>query len=191
MKKTWVGFLCAAVIAVASIYGASWSGAYAAAQGAAKVITPHVYVSLDPVPRGREFQVAVVADISSEYHMNSHKPTDAYLIPTTLTAEMPQGFELLDTIYPDGHPEKFTFSPDKALDVYSGSVTLRLRLQAKATADLGTTTIPMTLRYQACSQTTCLPPAKLPLQALFVTAPVGTAAREVHAEIFAALRPLR
>lgn len=160
-------------------------------QGGSQVVTPRIYVSLEPVPRGREFQIAVVANIASEYHMNSHKPTDPYLIPTTLTPVLPSGFELLDTIYPNGHAEKFVFSPDKPLDVYTGSVTLRLRIQAKQDAALGTATIPMTLRYQACNQTTCLPPVKLPVQAKFEVAPGGSAAREVHSEIFTSLQPLR
>ncbi|HUO34621.1 MAG TPA: protein-disulfide reductase DsbD domain-containing protein [Candidatus Acidoferrum sp.] len=155
------------------------------------VVTPHVYVSLEPVPQGREFQIAVVADINSEYHMNSHMPTDVYLIPTTLTPEMPKGFELVDTLYPNGRLEKFSFSPDKPLSVYSGSVTLRLAVQANANAGLGEVKIPMTLRYQACSDTTCLPPAKLPIEATFRVVREGTAAREVHTEIFAALRNLR
>ena len=155
------------------------------------VVKPHVYVSLQPVPRGREFQIAVVADIDSEYHMNSHKPTDAYLIPTTLTPALPKDFELVDTLYPDGRLEKFSFSPNKPLNVYSGSVTLKLVVRAKESAELGEAKIPMTLRYQACNETTCLPPAKLPLEAEFQVAPDGTAAREVHTEIFAALHNLR
>lgn len=173
-----IAFLCA-------------TAAHALPQSGSQVVTPRVYVSLEPVPRGREFQIAVVANIAGEYHMNSHKPTDPYLIPTTLTPVLPAGFELLDTIYPNGHLEKFIFSPDKPLDVYSGSVTLRLRVQAKEDAALGTATIPMTLRYQACNQTTCLPPVRLPVQAKFEVAPLGSAAREVHSEIFATLRPLR
>ena len=192
MKNQSVSWLCGAVLAVgAGLASAAGGPGSALPQAAANVVTPRVYVSLEPVPRGREFQIAVVAKIASEYHMNSHKPTDAYLIPTTLTATLPAGFELLDTIYPNGHLEKFVFSPDKPLDVYSGSVTVRLRVQAKDDAALGATTIPMTLRYQACNQTTCLPPVKLPVEAKFVAAVAGTTARDVHPEIFAELRPLR
>lgn len=173
-----------------------WAVANAVAKGArrqeeAAVVTSRVYVSLEPVPRGREFQIGVVAAIGSEYHINSHKPTDPYLIPTTLTPEMPKDFELLGTIYPNGRLEKFSFSPDKPLNVYSGSVTLRLAVRAKTSAELGETAIPMMLRYQACNQTTCLPPVTLPLEAKFQAVPEGTAAREVHTEIFAALRNLR
>src|ERR1700735_1169960 len=113
------------------------------------VVKPQTYISIDPVPRGKEFQIAVVAEIARGYHMNSHHPSDAYLIPTTLTPQLPAGFQLLDTIYPDGHSQKFAFSPDKPLDVYSGNVTVKLKLQAQTGAPLGPISIPMTLRYQA------------------------------------------
>lgn len=152
----------------------------------AAVVKAHTYVSLEPVPRGKEFQIAVVADIAKGFHMNSHKPTDAYLIPTTLTAELPPGFQLKDTIYPNGKLEKFTFSPDKPLDVYTGSVTIKLRLAAAADAPLGAATIPMTLRYQTCNDTTCLPPVKIPVVAKFEVSAAGTSARAAHAEIFKA-----
>jgi uncharacterized protein YcnI len=150
----------------------------------AAIVKPHTFVSLEPVPRGKEFQVAVVADIAKGFHMNSHKPTDAYLIPTTLTPELPKGIELKDTLYPSGKLEKFTFSPDKPLDVYTGSVTIKLRLAAASDAPLGSLTIPMTLRYQTCNDTTCLPPVKIPVSAKTEIAAAGTPAHAAHPEIF-------
>jgi DsbC/DsbD-like thiol-disulfide interchange protein len=151
----------------------------------ASVVKPHTYVSLEPVPRGKEFQVAVVVDIARGYHMNSHNPTDAYLIPTTLTPQLPPGFHLLDTIYPNGQLEKFAFSPDKALDVYSGTVTLRLRLAAQADAALGSATIPVTLRYQACNDSACLPPVKVPVDVKLAVADANAKARPMHPALFA------
>jgi uncharacterized protein YcnI len=151
---------------------------------ASSVVKPHTYVSLDPVPRGKEFQVAVVVDIARGYHMNSHKPIDPYLIPTTLTAQLPAGFQLLDTIYPKGQLEKFPFSLDKPLDVYSGSVTLRLRLIAQAGAALGSATVPMMLRYQACNDSACLPPVKVPVSAAVTVADANAKPRALHPEIF-------
>jgi cytochrome c biogenesis DsbD-like protein len=158
---------------------------------ASTVVKPHIFVSLDPVPRGEEFKVAVVADIASGFHVNSHRPTDEYLIATTLKPELPAGFKLIDTIYPKGKLEKFAFSPEHPLDVYSESVTLVLRLSAKPTAVLGLTEIPMTLRYQACNNSTCLPPVKLPLTAEFNLAEEGATPKEVHPEIFSRLVPAR
>ncbi|HXZ12328.1 MAG TPA: protein-disulfide reductase DsbD domain-containing protein [Candidatus Sulfotelmatobacter sp.] len=151
------------------------------------VVKPHTYVSLEPVPRGTEFQIAVVVEIARGFHMNSHKPTDAYLIPTTLTAQLPAGFRLVDTLYPAGRLEKFAFSPNKPLDVYTEKVNLRLRLAAQADAPLGNATIPMTLRYQACNDSACLPPVKVPVEAKFVVAAAGAKAKAVHPELFSPL----
>jgi len=149
------------------------------------VVRPRTFVSLDPVPQGKEFQIAVVVEIARGYHMNSHHPSDAYLIPTTLTPQVPAGFQLVDTIYPDGHSQKFSFSPDKPLDVYSGSVTVKLKMLTQTSAPLGAITIPMTLRYQACNDSTCLPPVKLPVEAQVVVASADAKAHAGHPEVFA------
>jgi DsbC/DsbD-like thiol-disulfide interchange protein len=193
-RRLWLA-VCATCLALVTVWHAPFGHAAALAQDvsaplpATAVVKPHVFVSVDRVPRGTEFRAAVVVEIARGYHMNSHKPTDSYLIPTTLTAEMPAGIELRDTIYPAGKMERFTFSPDKPLDVYTGSVTLRLRLAAQAGAALGTATIPVTLRYQACNDSACLPPVKVPVNVKFEIAAVGTKARAMHAEIFSADSP--
>lgn len=150
----------------------------------ATVVKPRAFVSLEPVPRGKEFEVAVVANIVAGYHVNSHKPTDPYLIPTTISAELPKGFQLVDTIYPPGVEKRFPFSPDKPLNVYSGSFTLRLKLAAQNDTALGAATIPLTLRYQACNDAACLPPVKLQVSAPVQVAGANAKARPLHPEIF-------
>ncbi len=155
----------------------------------AAVVKPQTFVSLEPVPRGKAFEIAVVIEIAKGFHMNSHKPTDPYLIATTLTPQPPSGIEILDTLYPDGQLENFAFSPNKPLNVYTGKVTARLRLSVHADAALGPTTIPITLRYQACNDTTCLQPVKVPVDAKFEVAAAGAKSRPVHTDIFAAALP--
>ena len=150
------------------------------------VVKPQSFVSLEPVPRGKSFEIAVVIEIAKGFHMNSHKPTDPYLIATTLTPQVPSGFEVNDTIYPEGRQEKFSFSPNKPLNVYTGKVILRLKLTARPGAPLGATTIPITLRYQACNDTTCLQPVKIPVDAKFEVAATGTKSHAAHADIFTA-----
>ena len=156
---------------------------------ASAVVKPHTYVSLDPVPRGSEFQVAVVVDIAHGFHMNSHKPTEAFLIPTTITPQLPPGIQLVETIYPRGRLEKFSFSPDKPLDVYTGSVELRLRLSARTDAPLGRIILPFALRYQACNDAACLPPVKVSVTAPVQVAAAGTKPRVVNPEVFRAAPP--
>jgi len=176
-----------AVCAVAGIVGAAVHANTKAQEAPtltpAQVVKTQTYVSLEPVPRGKDFEVAVVVDINEAYHMNSHKPSDAYLIPTTLTPKLPDGITLVDTIYPPGHDKKFSFA-DKPLNVYAGKVTLKLKLSATDKAPMGETAIPITLRYQACNSSACLPPVKIPVEATVKIAAAGAEGHSVHAEIF-------
>ena len=153
-------------------------------ESAASLVTPEAYVSLEPVPLNRPFEVALVVKIADGYHMNSHKPLDAFLIPTDVSAELPRGFRDLGIDYPEGKLLTLAFSPDKPLSVYSGSVTLRLKLEAASGAALGTQTIPLTLHYQACSDSTCLPPVKVPVKVKLTVATASTQPRAVHPELF-------
>jgi len=157
-----------------------------APKSASEVVKTHPFVSLDPVPRGKEFQAAIVVDIANGYHMNSHKPLDSYLIPTTLTPQLPEGITLADTVYPAGHNEKFPFSPDKPLNVYTKSVTFRMKLSAESGAKLGATTIPVVLRYQACNNSACLPPVKVPVSVELQVVAAGATSKPMHPEIFSA-----
>jgi DsbC/DsbD-like thiol-disulfide interchange protein len=154
----------------------------------AAVVKPQTYVSLDKVPRGQTFEAAVVVHIARGFHMNSNKPLEDYLIPTTLTANPPKGIKVLDTIYPPGEMKTFTFSPKKPLNVYTDSVTLRLKMAAEASAPLGAVSIPVTLRYQACNDTSCLPPVKVPVTVNLDIAAAGTTVHKAHPEIFSAPR---
>jgi thiol:disulfide interchange protein DsbD len=151
----------------------------------ADIVSTKTYVSMDPIPRGKEFQAAIVVKINSGYHMNSHKPSDSYLIPTTVTPQLPAGFALSgEPSYPLGKNEKFPFSPDKPLNVYTGAVTLRLKLTADDKAALGKTSIPVTLRFQACNLSACLPPVKLPLTLDVNVVAEGKPGKAVNPEIF-------
>lgn len=148
------------------------------------VVKAKSYVSLDRVPRGKDFEVAIVATIHEGYHMNSHHPLDSYLIPTTMTANAPAGIKVVDTIYPPGRDKKFPFSPTKPLNVYSGSVTLRLKMTAEAGAKIGSTVIPVTLRYQACNDSACLPPVKIAVDVPVDIAAAGAASHPANKALF-------
>src|SRR6267378_4942212 len=56
---------------------------------AVSVLQPQAYVSIQPVPRGHAFEIAVVAKISPGFHINAHEPSEEYLIPTKIMADLP------------------------------------------------------------------------------------------------------
>jgi len=159
-----------------------------ALQNAAAIVKPQAYVSLEPVPRGKSFEIAVVADIRNGYHINANKPADEFLIPTTLTAQLPAGLKQVETVYPVQQSLKFSFS-QTPLMVYTGRAPIFLRLEAGNDAPLGAMSIPVVLRYQACNDSTCLPPVKIPISVTVQIAAAGSNSRSVHPEIFSGKKP--
>jgi hypothetical protein len=178
MKSRW--FLAVAMLLAGLVPAAS---AQTGPQLARSIVRSDNYVSLQPVPRGRVFEIAVVANIQQAYHINAHKVLEEYLIPTEIEAKSPIGFHLLSTEYPAGELRQFSFSKNK-LAVYTGRVVLRLRFLAERNAPLGTHELPLTLRYQACNNTMCLPPVEVPVSVDVTVAKAGSPARRVHREIF-------
>lgn len=90
------------------------------------------------------------------YHVNSSEPMEQYLIPLRLTWEN----TLLKTQkveFPKPAMQKFEFS-DKPLSVYAGDFEIRTVFEAAQNAMPGPNIVTGKLRYQACSDTMCLPP---------------------------------
>jgi thiol:disulfide interchange protein DsbD len=152
---------------------------------AASVLQPQAYVSLQPVPRGHSFEIAVVAKISPGFHINAHEPSEDYLIPTKITTDLPLGVALVETTYPRGVMRAFRFSKTP-LRVYEGSFTVKMKLRAEAGAPLGTKKIGLTVGYQACNQDACLPPTKIPTTAEVEIAAVDTPTHPANPDIFSA-----
>src|SRR5271169_4159991 len=82
--------VCFAILAllVLATFASAQDAAY---PQAASVVQPLAYVSLQPVPRGRLFDIAVVAKITPGFHVNAHEPSEEYLIATKVTADLPPG----------------------------------------------------------------------------------------------------
>jgi thiol:disulfide interchange protein DsbD len=150
---------------------------------AASVLQPQAYVSLQPVPRGRAFEIAIVAKISPGFHINAHQPSEDYLIPTKVTADLSPGLFLVETTYPRGVMRAFRFSKTP-LRVYESSFTVKMKLRANESAPLGAQKLGLTVGYQACNQDACLPPTKIQLTADLQVAAVDTPAHPVHTDIF-------
>jgi len=147
------------------------------------VVKAEVYASMEPAARGGSFQIAVVMNIRQGFHVNAREKSEEYLIATDLKAQLPSGFTNGEVVYPKGKLETFTFSK-KPLNVYQGTVILRLPVNALANSTIGQQHIPLKLRYQACSNEYCLPPATLPLDAVVNIAASASDARPAHRELF-------
>ena len=171
-----------AVLALATL-SASAPAQDTAFTRAASVLQPQAYVSLQPVPRGRAFEIAVVAKVTPGFHVNAHEPSEEYLIPTKITADLPAGISVVETDYPRGVMRAFRFSKTP-LRVYESSFTVRMKLRAGNAAAMGRQKINMVIGYQACNQDSCLPPTKVPVEAELEVAAVDAPARPANTDIF-------
>jgi hypothetical protein len=148
------------------------------------VLAPTAYASSDPVARGMSFQVAVVLKIRPGFHVNAREVSADYLIPTDLKTEVPAGFKLSDVIYPKGTLQTFAFSKNKPLNVYTGTVVVRVPLGVLPSASLGAQHLAMKLRYQACSNEICLPPVTKDVEATINVVADATSAKPANPEFF-------
>lgn len=181
-RKSWrtLAALLPLALLVLTVNASAQDGALTAA---ANVIQPQAYVSMEPVPRGRAFAIAVVAKISPGFHVNAHMPSEDYLIPTKILADLSPGVFAVETTYPRGVMRAFRFSKTP-LRVYEGSFTVLMKLRANGSAPLGPQKIGLTVAYQACNQDACLPPTKVPVTADLQIAAADTPVHAMHVDIF-------
>ena len=149
------------------------------------VVSPAAYASMEPAARGTNFQLAVVLKIRRGFHVNAHEASASYLIPTTVTPQLPAGLKAGEIVYPKGELHTFSFTKTP-LNVYQDKVILRIPLTAQSDAPTGTQHIPLKLRYQACNNELCLPPVKVDVDATVTIAANSSAARPAHPELFPA-----
>jgi thioredoxin:protein disulfide reductase len=96
------------------------------------------------------------------WHINAHAPRDEFLIPTTLALHPPAGQTVGAVAWPAPVERTLAFSPGRPLLLYEG--TVRLAAPLAGTPESGSP-LRASLRYQACNDTTCLPPRTLELVA--------------------------
>jgi thiol:disulfide interchange protein DsbD len=97
--------------------------------------------------------VVATVKVANGYHVNAHRPNEEFLIPTALTLQS-AGVTFEEPVYPDPKEQKFSFAGDKPLLVYDGSFEI-----AALGRPAPTQAIELSLRYQACDDERCLPPA--------------------------------
>jgi|GEM_PF-203141 len=121
-------------------------------------ISCETVVESDGVYAGAVFRGAVQVSIGKGWHINSNKPLDEYLIATELQLAEDSGFSLDGVAYPQHKVATFGFSPDP-MAVYEGKVVLGFRMRVDGSVKPGEYMLAGKLRYQACNDKMCAPPA--------------------------------
>ena len=154
-----------------------------ASQEKEQVVDVRSALSRGSVGPGETFKAAVILKVQAGYHINDNTPLDEFMFPTSLVPEDSPDFEVIEVYYPAGRRARFAYS-ETELVIYDGEVVLGLLLKAKGGLAEGARTLKAVLGYQACDDTSCLPPRELAFEIPVTIARTGSGA-DLHPEIFA------
>lgn len=110
---------------------------------------------------GGNTELTIEAVIADGWHINAHQPNQKFLIPTTLTLTVPDGVTAGAVSYPAPKTKSFAFAGDAELLVYEGTLPLHVSVTVPADFRGDAVAIDAALRFQACDDTTCLPPTNV------------------------------
>ena len=129
-------------------------------QGATVKMAPAPVIS---VTQGKAATVPLSFRVARGYHINSNKPKSEFLIPTVLKVDATTDIVIGKTTYPDGKDMSFAFAPDEKLNVYTGDFDVDVLVRPLMAVQPGKYVVRGTLKYQACDNSACYPPKKLPV----------------------------
>ena len=158
-------------------------GGVARGQNLKQVVEARTALAAEGVAPGATLKVAAVAQVAPGFHINDHKPTLEYLIPTEWTLAGTKQISVVKMAYPKGELKRFAFS-DAPLSVYEGTLTVGALLKVDRATKPGTYTLKGEFKYQACNDHACLPPKSLPLALTVTVVRRGTSVKFVSAEVF-------
>jgi len=114
----------------------------------------YLYPEQVSVPAGKATPVTLHFRVAQGLHINSHTPSDEFLIPTDFSIPDGSGVHLGTATYPPGVMISLAFDPGTKLSVYTGEFAI----QARIVAAPGNHLVQAKLHYQACDKNECLPP---------------------------------
>lgn len=155
----------------------------ACAGGPPEVVSAKAVLATDAVHPGQTAKLAVLARIEPGYHINAHKPSLDYLIPTRVEFDASPVLKVEKTVYPGGKPVKFDFL-DSPISVYEGEIRVGSVLKVGAEARPRIYMLRGQFKYQACNDHACLPPTSVPFEASIRVVPPSVPLKPANSETF-------
>ena len=134
---------------------------------------------------GQRVHAAFRIRIDRGWHVNSHRPTQDYLIPTAISLKA--GPAIAGSVtYPEGESVALPFSQE-AMSVYQGTVWFHLPVEIAREAPGGPTQLVFEVVTQPCDDRRCLAPQTHVLSLPFAVSPSPWPADSRHQELFGRL----
>lgn len=147
------------------------------------VVQVQAFLASNAAHHGSTVKLAVIARITPGYHINSHRPSLDYLIPTRVNFENTADLKATNVVYPAGEQKKFAFL-DSPISVYEGETRIDGDLRVRRLLAPGSYALKADFAYQACTRHACLPPAKVPFEIAVRVVADGVRVKASHPELF-------
>jgi thiol:disulfide interchange protein DsbD len=148
-----------------------------------EIVKINTYQSFDKSYPAGELKIAIEADVLDGWHVNSDKPKDEFLIPTTFFIEEAPYFKLIKVAYPEAHDFKLDFS-ETPLSVWEGKVFFGGLIKLGDNLTPGEYKLVANLEYQACNNQSCLAPTVVSDTLIVQVADKKDVVNEINQDIF-------
>ena len=162
------------------VVAAAGGVAHAQIRGVTADVAP--IVGADGVRAGSTVRAALRVTLPNGFHVQSNKPRDPSLIPTSLTLEVPPTASVVEVVFPAPIDQRIP-GYDQPLAVFEHEFLIGVQLAVDRRAPQGDLVIPARLRYQACNDTTCFPPKTAEVSWTLRVVPAGAAIQVQHADV--------
>jgi len=133
----------------------------AAAVDALSVVSIRAMAPEGPLKAGEIAVATVELTIVEPYHINSDRPLEDYLIPTTVELEPIDGVTFGKTTFPPAPVKKLPIS-ESPMAVWEGTIQITVEFTPDASFDPKNAVLKGSVRYQACDNRACLAPVRKP-----------------------------
>ena len=137
--------------------------------GVDSVVEVRVFPPVEPVYAGAQATLTIELQIARNYHINSNKPLQDYLIPTSVEFDPSPGIDFEEAVFPEALVKKLPVS-DTPMSVFERAVKITAALRLAEDFSQKEAIVYGRLRSQACDRNSCLPPVWTSFSVMFPVA---------------------
>ena len=130
---------------------------------------------------GATVRAALLVKLPERFHVQSNAPRDPAFIPTVLTIDAPAGIRATEVVFPKATDLK-QVGQAQPLAVFEHEFAIGVQFELASGVTTGAVDVPARLRYQACDDRLCYPPATADIR-WTLNVGAGSPAKE-HSAIF-------
>ena len=138
-------------------------------------------VSNNSLQPGKVYDAAIIAKIKENWHINSTRPFQDWLIPAELHIDTTNELIPSNIIFTDAAT---IFLLGENMSVYHDSIIVRFSINVSENAAAGDYALPVSFTYQACNDKECRAPMTLTDE---ISITVGAEGQPVNQEVFASI----